>query len=159
VTSEADRGSMAAGVALVATAAMSWGTWALFLRPIDLGSNLTTPIVFAVMAAVTLPFALRGPPIRWDRGTIALVGVNAFFDLTNVLAYFAALSHTTVAIAVLTHYLAPVLIALAAPRIEGTRTPGTGPAAMVALAGLVIILEPWRTPADGAVIGATFGVL
>jgi len=148
-----------AGVALVVLAATSWGTWALFLRPTNLGAHVTTPIIFVVMALVTLPFALRGPRVKWDRATIALVAANAFFDVTNVLGYFAALAKTTVAIAVLTHYLAPILIAVAAPRIDGTRTPGAGPAAAIALAGLVIILEPWRTPADGAVIGAILGVL
>jgi drug/metabolite transporter (DMT)-like permease len=150
---------MIGGVALVALAATSWGTWALFLRTTNVGPDVATPIVFAVMALVTLPFALRGPRVTWDRATIALVAANAFFDVTNVLAYFAALAKTTVAIAVLTHYLAPILIAVAAPRIDRTRTPGAGPAAAIALAGLVIILEPWRTPADGAVIGATLGVV
>src|SRR5262249_2263460 len=65
--------------------------------------------------------------------------------------------YTTVAIAVLTHYLAPVLIALASPRIEGTTARGARPAAVLALGGLVIMLEPWRGASDGFVIGAVLG--
>jgi DME family drug/metabolite transporter len=145
------------GIALVAVAAVSWGTWSLYLRPTHLPSTVTAPILFLVMGVVALPFALRGAPTRWDRTTIGLVVANAVFDAVNILTFFGALAHTTVAIAVLTHYLAPILIALLAPRIEGVVTRGAGPAAAVALTGLVIILEPWRAPADGAVLGALLG--
>jgi len=34
---------------------------------------------------------------------------------------------------------------------------GTVSAAFVALVGLVIVLEPWRAPADGAIAGAALG--
>jgi drug/metabolite transporter (DMT)-like permease len=74
-----------------------------------------------------------------------------------VITFFAAMAYTSVAIAVLTHYLAPILIALASPRIEGTYTRGARPAAVIALAGLVIMLEPWRGASDGVVIGALLG--
>ena len=143
---------------MVTAAAASWGTWSLFLRPTHLPSTVTSAIILLVMGLVTLPFALRGPPMVWDRTTLGLLAANAVFDASNIVMYFGAIAHTTIAIAVLTHYLAPILIALAAPRIDGIVTRGTGPAAAVALGGLVIILEPWRTPADGAVLGAALGV-
>ncbi|HEX7840097.1 MAG TPA: hypothetical protein VF469_21620, partial [Kofleriaceae bacterium] len=146
-----------AGFALVAIAAASWGTWSLFLRPTHLPAAATTPIIFLVIGLVTLPVALRAPPVAWDRQTLGLVAANAAFDALNIVAFFAAMQHTTVAIAVLTHYLAPILIALAAPRIDGVVTRGARPAAAVALAGLVVILEPWHAPADGTVIGAALG--
>ena len=77
--------------------------------------------MFAVMAIVALPFALRGPRIALGPHDDRACSLgNTAFDALNVLTFFAALSHTTVAIAVLTHYLAPILIALAAPRIDGT---------------------------------------
>ncbi len=144
---------------MVTLAAASWGTWSLFLRPTHLPSIVTAPIIFLVMGAITLPFALRGPPMVWDRRTVGLIAANAAFDALNVLLFFAAIQYTTVAIAVLCHYLAPILIALAAPRIDGVVTPGARPAAAVALLGLVIILEPWHTPASGAVLGAVLGVI
>lgn len=143
---------------MVALAAASWGTWSLFLRPTDLPPTVTSPIVFAVMGLAALPFALRGRA-TWDRATIQLLLLNTFFDVTNLLTFFAAIDITTVAIAVLSHYVAPILIALAAPRIDRIEAPGAIPAAIVALGGLVIVLEPWGKPADGAALGAFVGVL
>ncbi len=144
---------------MVALAASSWGTWSLFLRPSGLPSNVTTPIVFIVMALAALPFALRGPPTVWDRTTIALIAGNAVFDALNILTFFGAMQRTTIAIAVLSHYLAPILVAVAAPWIDGVTTPRARPAAVVALAGLVIILEPWTDLAEGAVLGAALGAI
>jgi DME family drug/metabolite transporter len=146
-----------AGFAMVALAAGSWGTWSLFLRPSHLPAVTTTPIIFLVMGLVALPFALRGPRTVWDRQAVALVVANAVLDAVNCIAFFAAIQYTTIAIAVLCHYLAPILIALAAPRIDGVVSRGARPAAAVALLGLVIILEPWQAPADGAVLGALLG--
>jgi drug/metabolite transporter (DMT)-like permease len=146
------------GSALVAVAAASWGTWSLFLRPTHLPATVSTPLMLLVMGAVTLPAALRAPRVTWDRTTVGLVVANAAFDALNIIAFFSALEVTTVEIAVLTHYFSPIVIALAAPRIDGVVTPGAGPAAAVALAGLVVILEPWHAPADGAVLGAALGI-
>ncbi len=143
---------------MVSIAAASWGTWSLFLRPAGLPSTVSTPIIFLVMGLAALPFTLRGPRMVWDRRTVALLVLNAAFDALNILTFFGAISITTVAIAVLTHYAAPILIALAAPRIEGIRTPGAPAAAVVALAGLVIVLEPWEAPAAGAVLGGLLGL-
>jgi len=142
---------------MVAVSAASWGTWSLFLRPTHLPATVTTPIIFLVMGLVALPLALRGPSIAWDRRALGMLVANAMFDAVNVLAFFTALDHTTVAIAVLSHYLAPIIIAVAAPWIDGVTTRGARPAAVVALAGLVIILEPWRAPAHGAVVGVLLG--
>lgn len=148
---------MLRGVVLVALAAASWGTWSLFLRPTGLPATTTAPLMFAIMGIVALPISLRDREPVWGRTTLALLAANTLTDGLNVITFFGAMSTTTVAIAVLTHYMAPVLIALAAPRIDGTRTRGALPAALVALLGLVIVLEPWRTPAHGALLGATLG--
>lgn len=154
---------------MVALAAASWGTWSLFLRPTGLPATTTSPILFGVMGLVTLPFALRGPRVRWDRTTVGLIVLNAAFDALNVLGYFAAISTTTVAVAVLTHYAAPIIIALAAPAVnrrfpvdDGAPPQAAGdhtvPAAIVALGGLVVVLEPWHAAAAGAALGAVLGL-
>jgi drug/metabolite transporter (DMT)-like permease len=146
-----------AGLLMVTLAAASWGTWSLFLRHAGLPATTSTPIIFVVMGVLLLPFALRSPRARWDRGTVGLLAFYAATDTLNVLAFFAALQRTTVAIAVLTHYLAPILIALAAPLLDRRPTPRSAvPAAAVALAGLAIVLEPWSAPA-GSTTGAALG--
>ncbi|MFN0252702.1 MAG: DMT family transporter [Kofleriaceae bacterium] len=149
---------MVPGILMVTLAAASWGTWSLFLRPAGLPPTVTAPLLFAIMGIVTLPLALRSPPITWTRRDVGLVLANAAFDSLNILTFFGAIHYTTVSIAVLTHYAAPILIALAAPRIDGVSTPGARPAAVVALAGLVIVLEPWGSPADGALVGGVLGL-
>lgn len=148
---------MVAGIVMVTLAAASWGTWSLFLRPTGLPAFVISAIVFAIMAVVTFPLTLREPPARWDRRTVLLLAGNTVSDALNVITFFAALTYTTVAIAVLTHYLAPIFIALAAPRVEGTYTRGARPAAALALGGLILMLEPWRGAADGVMIGAALG--
>jgi drug/metabolite transporter (DMT)-like permease len=108
-----------------------------------------------------LPLALRSGPARWDRTTVALLAGNALCDAVNVVTFFAALERTTVAIAVLTHYLAPILVALAAPRIDGVVTRGAPAAAAAATLGLALVLEPWRDGGGiglGALLGATSAV-
>lgn len=157
---EAQRGrGLIAGLVMVTIAAASWGTWSLFLRPTGLSAWVTSPIIFAVMGLAALPLALRGPRTRWDRTVVVLLALNTLFDALNLITFFGAIERTSVAIAVLTHYLAPILIALLAPRIDRIAAPGAGPAAVVALIGLVIVLEPWREAATGAVPGAILGAL
>lgn len=150
---------MFAGVVMVVLAAASWGAWSLFLRPAGLPETVSSPLMFATMAVVTLPFALRAPAVRWARRDVVGLVVHGAFDALNVLAFFGALRHTTVAVAVLTHYLAPILIALAAPVFERTRVRGAIPAAAVALVGLLIVLAPWRDPAPGAGVVSWLGPL
>src|SRR3569623_802054 len=135
---------------MVAVAAAGWGTWSLFLRPTGLPAVVTTPILFLVMGVAGIPLMLREPAVRWDRRAFALLAGYTAFDLLNVLAFFSAMNHTTVAVAVLTHYAAPILIALAAPKIDGTNARGTRPAAAVALVThslrAAAITLPFATP-------------
>jgi len=148
------------GVLMVTLAAASWGTWSLFLRPGGLPAHLSSPLVFLVMAIASLPLVLRERhAATWDRKTVWLLAGNTLFDALNLITFFAAMRYTTVAIAVLSHYVAPILIALAAPKIDGTQTPGARAAAVVALGGLALILEPWRGASEGALIGAALGLL
>jgi len=149
---------MLSGVLMVTLAAASWGTWSLFLRPTGLPSHVTGPIIFLVMAVVGFPLTLRAKPAQWDRKTVGLLLANSACDALNIITFFAAMRYTTVAIAVLTHYVTPILIALAAPYVDKTETPGARPAAVVALAGLVLVLEPWRALGDNVVIGAVLGL-
>jgi DME family drug/metabolite transporter len=142
---------------MVAIAAAGWGTWSWFLYNAGLPAQISNVIVFAVMGVVAFPFSLREPRGAWDRATVLLLIANALCDVLNSLCFFQALAHTSVAIAVITHYAAPILIALAAPYIDRVITRGARPAAAIALAGLVLVLEPWHSRGDTVLLGALFG--
>jgi len=150
----------------IAVAAASWGTWSVFLRFAQahgqINPLLSTLVVLASIGALLLPLALmerRRAPARGARDW-ALVGVFGVTDALNAGMYFAALHTTSVAVATLTHYLAPLLVALGAPLVlKEQRRPGTGVATAVALLGLLVLLEPWQsgTAAAPAFPGAFLG--
>ncbi len=150
------------GIGFVVAAAMTWGTWSVFVRPASVSVLVSAPIVFAIMGLAALPLAWRESKARWDRTTAWLLVGNTLFDALNVVTFFAAIQNTTLAIAVMTHYAAPVIIAIAAPRIDKVRVRGAIPAALVALIGLAIVLEPWRGGlTDGtrdALVGGALGL-
>lgn len=146
------------GYALVAIAACSWGTWPLILRHASMPASLQSAIVMGVLTVVSAPFmlkdrlAVRATPRDW-LGVVWL-GVS---DAANMALFFAAYQRTSVAIAVLTHYLAPIFVALTAPFVlkerASTKTYG---AVAIAFTGLVLLLEPWRAAANG-IAGAALG--
>ncbi len=143
----------------VAAAATLWGTWSLFLRPTGLPGIATAPVILLVMGMAALALVrAEGAPARWDRTAVGLLVLYAMLDAINVGTFFAAMQVTTVAVAVLTHCTAPVMVALLAPRIEGTRVRGSVAAALVSLAGLVLVLRPWERLEGGVALGAALGL-
>ncbi len=133
------------GLALTAAAAALWGCWALFLRPAGLDGTQSAVLVLAMMS-LPAPFAFRRAALR-DRGaTLALLGLAAA-DVGNMGLYFAALQRGPLAVAVLTHYLAPLAVALLAPALfREPRSPRALAAAPLSLLGLALLV--WR-PAEG----------
>ena len=131
----------AAGTVLVALAAAGWGTWALFLRQSGVEPAWQSAMILAVIGLVSLPVALRRrgparPPSAW-----ALLAVCALSDAGNYFCYFGALDRGPVSLTVLTHYLAPVLVAALAPALLRERLgPRTLPALGVSLLGLGLLV-------------------
>lgn len=151
----------AGGYALVAVAAASWGTWPLILRRATMPPILQSAIVMAVLTLVSLPVMARDRmPLRAPRSAWALVAWLGLSDALNIALFFGAYQRTSVAVAVLTHYLTPIFVALSAPLV--LREPGrprTYAAVAVAFVGLTLLLEPWRagiaqSDALGALLGA-----
>lgn len=153
----ARRGS---GVVLVALAAISWGTWPLILRHAPMPPALQSAVLMLVLTLASLPVMLRDrvhvrpSAVQW--AGVAWLGVG---DALNVVLFFAAYQRTTVAIAVLTHYLTPIFVALAAPLVlrekAGARTFA---AVAVAFAGLVLLLQPWGAGlGHSELVGAALG--
>jgi drug/metabolite transporter (DMT)-like permease len=150
----------ALGYALVAIAAAGWGTWPLILKNAPMPAALQSAVLMGVLTLASLPVMLRDrvdvrPTLRQWAG-VAWLGIG---DALNVVLFFAAYQRTTVAIAVLTHYLTPIFVAIAAPMVlrEKPRARTFG-AVFVAFAGLVLLLEPWRVGLGrNDVIGAALG--
>ncbi|KAB2910329.1 MAG: DMT family transporter, partial [Kofleriaceae bacterium] len=145
----------ALGTIAVVAAASSWGLWSLFVRPAALPAMTFALVVFLVMGVVTLPAVRLEGPATWSRRAYVLLVLNGLWDATNVLTFFAAMQETTVAVAVLTHYLAPVLVAVLAPLVDREHVRGAIPGAIIACAGLALVLEPWHGRVD--VLGAALG--
>ena len=112
---------------LVAGAASLWGMWSLCFRNAEriatspLSGATESLVVFASMGVMLAPFAWRTRGRDRSRRAWTLLMLLGVVDGFNVLCFFSALQHTTVALAVLTHYLAPLIVALAAPLIVGER--------------------------------------
>jgi drug/metabolite transporter (DMT)-like permease len=157
---DAARRRRALGYALVAIAAMSWGTWPLILKRAPMPPSLQSALLMLALTLASLPVMLRDRvdvrPTAAQWIGVAWLGIG---DAMNVVLFFAAYQKTTVAIAVLTHYLTPIFVAVAAPLVLREKArPRTFFAVGVAFAGLVLLLEPWRVDLGrGDVVGAALG--
>ncbi len=155
------------GTVMVAAAAMIWGTWSLFLRPAEkLGpiSAVTETFMVQVAASLaTLPLALPHLQRRKPARAWLLLFCSGLSDTLSQIMFFMAMTLTTLALANLTHYLAPMLVAFAAPWLEKRpRSATTVRACLLACAGLLLMLEPWHDsagPVMGRIWGPTCGAL
>lgn len=128
-----------AGLLLVAAAATLWGTWPLYVRD---GAPQGPAMALLVMACMALPapFSFRRADFG-DRGAVIALGLVGLADAGNVALYFPALAQGPVVVAVLTHYLAPLLVALTAPWVLGEpRSLRALVAVPVVLLGLALVL-------------------
>jgi drug/metabolite transporter (DMT)-like permease len=118
-----------------------------------MSSALESVIVMGVLTVVSGILSLRDRvPERAPlaaRLWIAWLGVS---DSLNVLLFFAAYK-ITIAVAVLTHYLTPIFVAIASPFLLGERiTRRTALAVAASFAGLAVMLGPGRTDAGAAAV-------
>lgn len=146
---------------MVAIAAAGWGTWPLILKRAPMPPTLQSAIVMLVVTLASLPVMLRGDRVRVRANfsqwlAIGWLGVS---DGANIGCFFGAYHRTSVAIAVLTHYLTPILVAIAAPLVLRERPSArTFGAVAVSFVGLVLLLEPWRAGLSHEdLVGAALG--
>ncbi len=146
----------------IAVSAASWGTWVVFLRAAEKAGPTHAAVESVVMMSVVtlasgvLALRERAPLPRaivpWL--FVVLLGV---FDAVNVIALFRAYQTTSVAIAALTHYLAPIFVTIGAPLILGEHWTRRGVlGCLLSFGGLVLLLQPWRTPLS-SLEGAAYG--
>ncbi len=105
----------ATGIAFIALAATLWGTWPLYAHG---GGPTGVVIGFVTLSVMSLPapFVLRRRDFA-DRGAVWALLLVGLADAANVVLYFSALERGPVVVAVLSHYLAPTLVAVLAPLV------------------------------------------
>jgi drug/metabolite transporter (DMT)-like permease len=127
----------------VALGAAGWGTWALFLRGHGLPAQWQSLMILSVISLCAAPLAVRDSLRRGPRGAAAwgVLGLAALTDAGNYFCYFGALDRGPIALAVLTHYLAPVVVAVFAPLVLRERLGlRTAAALCVSLGGLALLV-------------------
>jgi drug/metabolite transporter (DMT)-like permease len=109
------------GYLKIITAILIWSSLGIFVRKAGL-PTLITVFYPALIAGVLQFFILSSTghlknSLKNAGGTknIMLLSLVPFFFLANTFLFFYAFKHTTVANSVLTHYTAPVFVALMAP--------------------------------------------
>lgn len=121
---------------------------------------LQAAIMMTVLTLVSAPVMLRDRlSVRASRREWLAMAWLGASDAANTVLFFGAYQRTSVAIAVLTHYLTPIFVALAAPVVVheklGARTRA---AVAVAFVGLFLLLAPWRSSFGARdLVGAAFG--
>ena len=98
----------------------------------------TAGLVLGVVFARRRPLAGAARPSVWPR-LLLMAAIDAF----TLLLFFVAIRGTSVAIGMFLQFLAPVWVALIAPRVFRARTEAiVYPALAIALVGLAVILTP-----------------
>lgn len=130
----------ATGIALIAVAASLWGTWPLYTRAGG-PAGVSLGFLALVVMALPAPFVFRRAAFV-DRGAVWALALVGLADAANMVLYFSALERGPIVVAVLSHYLAPTLVALAAPALLGDRgSPRALWASPVVLLGLGLALN------------------
>jgi drug/metabolite transporter (DMT)-like permease len=152
----------------VAAVATLWGSIGLIVREVD---QPAVVIVFARVAIASLGLGAWLLASRRRREAVAhpLLSVRPARTLLQgvILAahwavLFAAFQRAPVGTVVLITYVAPALVAIAAPRILGEHVPRLVLAALgLAMAGAVLVLGPGATgaPASGLILSVIAAVL
>lgn len=141
--------------ALVAAGAILWGCWSFFLRPAGLSGEQNAFLALLVMS-LPAPFLLRRSALQDRRATAAVVIVG-LADAGNTALFFAAVQRGPLAVAVLTHYLAPLLLALVVPWVlKERRSPRALVGIPVTLVGLALLIGAPQGGVSGmtALLGA-----
>lgn len=153
---------------MLLTSMAIFGTIGLFRRSIPLGSaTIAMARGFLGMAALLLAGHLRGVRLSWRdiRPRLPLLVLSGICLGANWILLFEAYRFTTVAVATLCYYMAPVLVILASPLLFRERlTPRRMLCVAIALAGMVLVsgvLQPDRHTGSsrGVLLGLGAAVL
>jgi drug/metabolite transporter (DMT)-like permease len=130
-----------AGLAAAAAAVMVWGVSSVLIKEVDgmSGLGISFHRLWVGAAFTTATFMLAGGRISWRLLRRSAPGGVAF--ALDILLFFTAVQHTTVANATVIGALQPVLVLALAPRLFGEH-PRLSDAfwAAVAIAGAVLVV-------------------
>ncbi|MEC4676914.1 MAG: DMT family transporter [Nitrospirota bacterium] len=145
----------------ILTAIFIWSSLGIIIRMADtaLTNTIFFPALIALIAQCTILFSTgerkKLPELR-NIPTLFLLG--PFFLLNNLFFYYA-FTHTTIANAVLTHYTAPIFVAVLSPLLLKERIDRfVVLAIIVSSAGLWLMLNGFSY-SDENISGITAGVL
>lgn len=150
------------GYLAIASAVLIWGSWGLLVRWAGVSAVAVSLLsTFFAWCFLTLAWGVRsGPEIRPGPGKnlFLFLFLGIAVALNNVL-YFRAFIHTTVANAVLSHYLAPILVFFLAPLLIRERIESRGfVSLLLSLVGLYLIIRgPGLIITDRDLTGILFG--
>lgn len=133
----------------------AWGTIPLIVRSVDLSAQQLVSMRLLLGAVPLLAILLsRGVPRLHRAEWLKVIGLGALLAF-HWVAFFRSLTATTVAIALVLVYLAPVAMATLAPIVLGESLRGRAALALaVALAGVVLVARPGEgATTEGVVAG------
>jgi len=120
--------------------AASWGFVAVLVASVDLGAP---SLAFLRLAIAAITLAIVAAIARADvhpRGRLPALGALGVLQAAHWLLFFEAVKLGSVALAVLTFYTAPIILAVAAPRFLGDATSRVVLAALpVGAVGIVLV--------------------
>jgi len=151
------------GYSQVAAAAVLFGLIGIFVKLIpdmSVGSIIFYRLLVSIIT-VAFYFALTGRfndlVLNEKKVHILLLGI---FQAGTMLGFFISIKYTTVAIAVLLLYTAPIYVALLSPLILKEPITRHGLAALIlAIAGVIMVVQPQTISQHGQVTGLAAGLV
>lgn len=139
-----------------------FGTLSIFVRGVDLGSLETAfwrgLIALAVLSLLRLVTPRSETPPLSGRQKLVMVLTGMAVGL-NWALLFTAYNYTSVAVATLAYYFAPVLVMALSPLLFRERTtPWQFLCFLAATAGLVLVISGGATLTAGNLVGVGFGL-
>lgn len=149
--------SSRSGSVAVAAAACLWGTWGILVRVAGTSGAASACIALGTIGIAGMPLLPRKRVARGAAIWVALAAIGVC-DGANALLFFGALQRGPVGVAVLSHYVAPVLVALLSPLALGAwPRRATFVALAVSLAGLALLLGREILLVGHSMVTALFG--
>jgi len=155
------RDGMGARVKMIASAVI-WGSMGLVVRQIALDASLIALARGALGAAfLLLVLRLTGRRVAWRaiRENLGPLTLSGALLGANWIFLFEAYRRTTIQLATLSYYLAPVLIMAASPLILKEKLSARkGLCLMAALCGMALVSGAFRGGAGGGLSGVLLGL-